>query len=222
MQEPQFVPYDQYVEYDEKEQTRRSEEFYQLLNRRRSVRQFSNRSVDLDVIKNCIRTAGTAPSGAHMQPWHFVVVSNQETKKQIRIAAEREEKSFYSERAPIEWLEALSNLGTDENKPYLETAPYLVVLFARNYGVRSDGTRFKHYYVSESVGIAAGMFISAIHNAGLVTLTHTPSPMGFLGEILERPDNERAFLLMPVGYPADSASVPNLKRKSLDDIVTYR
>ncbi len=222
MHDPEFVPYDSYVGYDTLVQSKRAEEFYHLLDRRRSVRQFSDTPVALEVIQDCIRAAGTAPSGAHMQPWHFVVVSSPEMKSQIRMAAEKEERSFYAERAPDEWLEALSHLGTDHNKPYLEIAPYLVVLFARNYGVRPDGTRFKHYYVSESVGIAAGMFIAAVHNAGLVTLTHTPSPMGFLGEILERPDNERAYLLMPVGYPAESVTVPNLKRKALEEIVTYR
>jgi nitroreductase len=157
-----------------------------------------------------------------MQPWHFVVVSDANTKRAIRTAAEKEEQAFYSGRAPKPWLKALSRLGTDEHKPYLEIAPYLVVLFAQNYGIDENGDRYKHYYVSESVGIAAGMFIAAVHNAGLATLTHTPSPMGFLSEILDRPDSERPFLLLPVGYPAADVSVPDITRKTLEEITSYR
>lgn len=222
MQSPQFIPYSTFAEYSEEEQLERASHFYQEMNRRRSVRQFSDRPVDIRIIHDCIRTAGTAPSGAHMQPWHFAVVSDPLVKKQIRQAAEKEEQAFYSGRAPEAWLEALSHIGTDDHKPYLEIAPYLVILFARNYGVNPDGSRYKHYYVSESVGIAAGMFISAIHNAGLATLTHTPSPMNFLADILDRPENERPFLLLPVGYPSRDAEVPDLKRKSLDEIASFR
>lgn len=219
----QFVPYSSFVRLPEDEQRKKSREFYEMMNRRRSVRSFSSEPVDIEIINDCIRTAGTAPSGAHMQPWHFVVVADPVIKKKIRAAAEKEEQAFYKGgRAPDEWLDALSHLGTDENKPYLEIAPYLVVLFARNYGINPDGSRYKHYYVSESVGIAAGMFIAAIHNAGLATLTHTPSPMNFLADILERPANERPYLLLPVGYPAETAEVPDLRRKSLDEISSFR
>ena len=222
MSNPEFVPYSEFVEYPAAEQQQRAQEFYEMLDRRRSIRAFSDRPVSLEVIQNCIRAASTAPSGAHMQPWHFVVVSDPEVKREIRAAAEKEEKAFYTGRAPEPWLKALQRLGTDEHKPYLETAPYLVVLFAQNYGVDENGDRYKHYYVSESVGIAAGMFIAAVHNAGLATLTHTPSPMGFLSEILDRPDSERPFLLLPVGYPAADVTVPDIDRKSLDQIASYR
>ena len=166
-------------------------------------------------------TAATAPSGANLQPWHFAVVSDPEIKKRIREAAEEEERAFYSGRAPDEWLEALSHLGTDEHKPFLETAPYLIVVFAQSHGVKPDGSTFKHYYVSESVGLATGMLIAAVHNAGLVSLTHTPSPMGFLNEVLGRPSNERAFLILVVGYPADDVEVPKITKKSLDEIATF-
>ncbi|NND71955.1 MAG: nitroreductase family protein [Rhodothermales bacterium] len=222
MSQPDFVPYTDFVEYEEEEQAQRSVDFYKMLDRRRSIRAFSDRKVELSVLQNCIRAAGTAPSGAHMQPWHFVVVSNPDTKRKIRIAAEKEEQAFYSGRAPEPWLEALSKLGTDEHKPYLETAPYLVVLFAQNYGIDADGVRHKHYYVSESVGIAAGMFIAAVQYAGLATLTHTPSPMKFLSEILERPESERPYLLLPVGYPAQDVTVPDIERKPLTEIASYR
>jgi nitroreductase len=222
MQTPDFVSYTDYLHFEPEEMVKRSQEFYELLDRRRSVRMFSDAAVDIEVLNNCIRAAGTAPSGAHMQPWHFVVVSDPGVKREIRIAAEKEEAAFYSGRAPKAWLDALSRLGTDENKEYLEIAPYLVILFAENYGLTEEGERYKHYYVSESVGIAAGMFIAAVHNAGLVTLTHTPSPMGFLSEILGRPDSERPFLLLPVGLPGEGVVVPNIERKGLEEIVSYR
>ncbi|MBI1880712.1 MAG: nitroreductase family protein, partial [Chloroflexi bacterium] len=179
------------------------------------------RPVPREIIQNCLLAAGTAPSGANMQPWHFVVVSDPTVKQQIRAAAEAEEREFYGGRAPEEWLEALAPLGTDEHKPFLETAPYLIVIFAQNYGLAPDGHKIKHYYVSESVGIATGILITAIHQAGLVSLTHTPSPMGFLSEILKRPPNERAYLILVVGYPSEDAQVPAISKKTLNEFVTF-
>jgi len=211
----------EYSEYPAEEMKRRAVDFYANIRRRRTVRDFSDRPVPREIIDNCLLAAGTAPSGANQQPWHFVVVSDRAIKKQIREAAEEEERAFYGGRASDEWLEALAHLGTDEHKPFLEIAPYLIVIFAQNYGIDDDGSRIKHYYVSESVGIATGMLIAAVHNAGLVSLTHTPSPMGFLGKILNRPPNERAFLILVVGYPAEDAQVPVITKKSLDDIATF-
>lgn len=211
-----------FTEYPPAEMKARATAFREELQRRRSVRDFSDRPVDRTVIEECVRAAGSAPSGANKQPWHFVVVSDPDVKHAIREAAEEEERTFYEERAPQEWLEALAPLGTDPNKPFLERAPYLIAIFAQNYGVRDDGSKEKHYYTSESVGIATGMLITALHHAGLATLTHTPSPMNFLNEILERPDNERAFLLLVVGYPADDATVPAIDKKPLSDIATFR
>ena len=198
----------------------RSQIFFENLSTRRTIRNFSDKPVDREVIENCIKTAGTAPSGANMQPWHFVLISDPAIKKQIRIAAEKEEREFYEQRAPKEWLEALAPLGTDDNKPYLETAPYLIAIFMQRFGKLSDGRKVKHYYGLESVGIATGMLITAIHNAGLASLTHTPSPMGFLNEILERPKNERPFLLLVVGHPAQDVRVPDIKRKDINEIMT--
>lgn len=198
----------------------RSRAFAAEMQRRRTVRQFSDRAVAREVIEACIETAGTAPSGAHQQPWRFVVISDPETKKAIRAAAEQAEAEFYA-TAPAEWLSALAPLGTDASKPYLETAPYLIAVFAERYGMNADGTRRTHYYVSESVGIASGFLIAALHNAGLVTLTHTPSPMGFLNKVLQRPSNERAMMLVVAGYPAADARVPDLTRKPLSEIATF-
>jgi iodotyrosine deiodinase len=198
----------------------RSQIFFENLSTRRTIRNFSDKPVDREVIENCIKTAGTAPSGANMQPWHFVLISNPKIKKQIRVAAEREEKEFYEKRAPKEWLEALAPLGTDNNKPYLETAPYLIAIFMQRYGKLPDGQEVKHYYGIESVGIATGMLITAIHDVGLASLTHTPSPMGFLNQILKRPKNERPFLLLVVGHPAKDAKVPDIKRKDINEIMT--
>ena len=198
----------------------RSQIFFENLSTRRTIRNFSDKPVDREVIANCIRSAGTAPSGANMQPWHFVLISEQTIKKQIRVAAEKEEKEFYEKRAPKEWLEVLAPLGTDNNKPYLETAPYLIAIFMQRYGKLPHGREVKHYYGLESVGIATGMLITAIHDAGLASLTHTPSPMGFLNEILERPKNERPFLLLVVGHPARDARVPDIKRKDINEIMT--
>ena len=195
---------------------------YEEMNRRRTTRHFSNEPVPRDLIELAIRTAGTAPSGAHQQPWTFVAVSSPELKQLIRFAAEREEHAFYHGKAPDEWIEAIRPLGTDEHKPHLTDAPWVVVLFRKTYGLREDGSRRTYYYTEESCGIAAGFFIAAVHRMGLVTLTHTPNPMGFLRDLLGRPANERAMLVMPVGYPAPDARVPDLSRKSLDEISVWR
>jgi nitroreductase len=189
------------------------------MQHRRSVRAFSREPVPYELVENAVATAGTAPSGAHQQPWTFVVVSDRETKRRIRAAAEAEERRGYESRMPDEWLEALRPLGTDWRKPHLEDAPYLVVVFEQAYGLRPDGTKTKHYYVRESVGIAVGFLLASLHAAGLATLTHTPSPMGFLREVLGRPENERPFVLVPVGYPAKTCVVPDLERKPLDAIL---
>ena len=207
---------------DTEEMIKRSELFYEKMNERRSVRFFSSEKVPDEVILNILKTAGSAPSGANKQPWTFVVVSDEELRKEIRIAAENEEKISYSERMPIEWLKDLAPLATDWRKPFLEEASHLIILFRQNYELGSDGTTKKHYYVSESVGIAAGFLIAAIHNAGLVTLTHTPSPMGFLGDILDRPKNEKAMIVFPVGYPAKDATIPLIAKKELDQFVIWK
>ena len=199
---------------------RRASSFKNEMLRRRTVRQFSGRPVSQQVIDDCLTVAGSAPSGANLQPWHFVAVADPEVKRKIRTAAEKEEQAFYHGRAPQEWLDALAPLGTDEHKDYLETAPYLIVIFAKNYGLTPQGKKIRYYYVTESVGIATGMLICAIHNAGLVSLTHTPSPMGFLNKLLERPSNERAFLILVVGYPGADAQVPDISKKPLPDILT--
>jgi nitroreductase len=198
----------------------RSRIFFENLSTRRTIRDFSDKPIEREVIENCIKTAGTAPSGANIQPWHFVLISDPTIKKQIRVAAEKEEKEFYKTRAPKEWLEALAPLGTDNIKPYLETAPYLIAIFMQRFGKLPDGRKMKHYYGLESVGISTGMLITAFHNAGLASLTHTPSPMGFLNKILERPKNERPFLLLVVGHPAEDARVPDIKRKDISEIMT--
>jgi nitroreductase len=221
MAKPKFISLKNFMEYTTDEMIKRSGTFYSDLKSRRTVRDFSDKNVPKEVIENCIKSAGTAPSGANMQPWHFVVVSNSEIKKKIRIAAEEEEKEFYSKRAPKEWLEALEPLGTDPNKPFLETAPYLIAIFYKSYDVLPDGRQVKQYYAMESTGIATGMLIAAIHNAGLVSLTHTPSPMNFLNDVLRRPKNERPFLLLVVGYPAKDAQVPDIKKKKLDEISSF-
>lgn len=218
---PVFVPLSTWREVPPAEMRRRSEEFADELARRRSVRQFSDRPIPEGVLAACLRAAATAPSGANLQPWHFVVVTDPGVKRAIREAAEREEREFYA-TAPAEWLQALAPLGTDEVKPYLETAPALVAIFAERYGERPDGARVTHYYVQESVGIAMGMLIAALHHAGVVTLTHTPSPMGFLNEILGRPAREKPVLLLVAGYPAADARVPDIVRKPLDEVVTWR
>ena len=215
------IPLAQYREYPVDEMRSRLEAFYEDVNRRRTVREFSDRPVPRDLIETALRAAGTAPSGANLQPWHFVVVSGLETKRRIREAAETEEREFYEHRAPEEWLAALRPLGTDEHKPFLETAPYLIAVFLQKYGELPDGRKVKHYYPAESTGLATGILITALHHAGLAALTHTPSPMKFLNEILGRPTSERPFLLLVVGYPADDARVPDISRKDLDEFVSF-
>ena len=216
-----FVPLPAYQTYSIEEMMRRAADFYSDIRRRRTVREYSDRPVPREVIENCLRAAGTAPSGANMQPWHFVVVGDAAVKHRIRIEAEKEEYEFYHHKAPQEWLDALAPLGTNEHKQFLETAPYLIVIFAQSYGLLPDGRKVKHYYAQESVGIAAGMLIAAIHHAGLVSLTHTPSPMGFLNDLLGRPAHERPFLILVVGYPADDATVPSITKKPLEEIATF-
>lgn len=221
MKQPKFIPLTAYQEYPVEEMRRRALEFYAEVRRRRTVREFSDRPVPREIIEDCLRAAGTAPNGANQQPWHFVVVTDPAVKKQIREAAEDEERTFYRERAPEDWLEALAPLGTDEHKPFLEIAPYLIVIFAQNYGVDAQGNKLKHYYVAESVGIATGLLITAVHHAGLASLTHTPSPMGFLNKILNRPPNERPFLILVVGYPQEGVQVPDIHKKSLAEIASF-
>lgn len=221
MYELTFIPHKDYFEYPVEEMKQRSAEFLTLMKRRRSVRDFSDRQIPRGIIEDCILAAGTAPNGANMQPWHFAVVSDPDLKKKIREGAEKEEYDFYHNRAPEEWIEALQPFGTDEHKPFLEKAPYLIAIFSKSYGVDDDGQKMKHYYVKESVGIATGMLITALHNAGLATLTHTPSPMGFLNKILERPENERPFLLLVVGYPEKDVKVPAITKKELNEIASF-
>lgn len=209
-----------YREYVEAEMLARAAAFADELNKRRTTRHFSDREVPRAVIEQCIRAAGTAPSGAHQQPWHFVVVSDPALKRRIRVAAEKAEREFYA-TAPPDWLAALEPLGTDAVKPYLETAPFLIAVFAERYGLNSDGSHRTHYYVNESVGIATGFLLAALHHSGLVALTHTPSPMGFLREALDRPVNEKPVMVVVTGYPAPDARVPRLERKGLHDIATF-
>ncbi len=196
-------------------------DFYQLMSKRRSVRDYSNKPVPASVLEDAILAAGTAPSGANMQPWHFVVVQDQEIKQKIREAAEIEERELYENRASEEWLDALAPLGTDANKPFLETAPALIAIFLKKVTIDDNGDKHKNYYTSESVGIATGVLITALHNAGLATLTHTPSPMKFLSQILERSSHERPFLLLVTGYPAEGTRVPDIERLPLDKIATF-
>jgi len=210
-----------YHEYAIDEMSARAISFCEQMQNRRTVRQFSSRPVLRDVIENCIRAASTAPSGANLQPWHFVLVTDPLVKHEIRVAAEEEEREFYTKRAPKEWLEALAPLGTDEHKPFLEDAPCLIAIFVERYGRLPTGKLVKHYYPKESVGIATGILITAIQHVGLVSLTHTPSPMKFLNEILGRPSHESPFLLLVVGYPAEEAVVPDIKRKSLEEVCTF-
>ncbi len=210
-----------FQKYTPAEMAQRAAEFCKEMQRRRTVRDFSARPVDPEIIADCIRTAGTAPNGANLQPWHFVVVSDPTVKRQIREGAEAEEHEFYTRRATDEWLEVLAPLGTDEHKPFLETAPYLIVIFGLTHTILPDGRKIKNYYVSESVGIATGMLIAALHHAGLATLTHTPSPMGFLNKILSRPSIERPFVVLVTGYPAEGAQVPDIQRKPFSEIASF-
>lgn len=220
MDDFRHVPY-QGTQYPGSAMEQRAGDYYELMRGRRSVRQFSDRPVPRRLIELAIMTAGTAPSGAHRQPWKFVAVDDAALKREIRIAAEKEEYESYHHRMSAEWLEALAPLGTDWHKPFLEVAPWLVICFAESRGIVPVGNPRKNYYVQESCGIACGLFIAAIHNMGLVTLTHTPSPMRFLRDILGRPSNERPYILFPVGYPAEDALVPSLERKKLDDLVQW-
>ena len=221
MTKTSFVSISNYTEYPLDEMKQRTAAFYSNMSRRRTVRHFSNRPVPQEIIEDCLLAAGTAPSGANMQPWHFVVVRDNAVKLQIRQEAEKEERNFYDNRAPKEWLDALEPLGTDEHKPFLETAPFLIAIFAQSYGLTPDGHHVKHYYVAESVGIATGLLITAIHQAGLVSLTHTPSPMGFLSKICGRPSNERPFLLLVGGYPSHDAVVPAITKKALNELASF-
>ena len=221
MAKAKLVPLDSYREYPPEEMIARAAAFRTDMQRRRSVRSFSSRPVARGVIEDCLLAAGSAPSGANMQPWSFVVVSAADVKRRIREAAEKEEYKFYKEQASEEWLGAISDLGTDWKKPFLETAPYLIVIFAQRYGLSPDGRKIKHYYVRDSVGIATGILIAAIHNAGLVCLPYTPSRMGFLNRVLDRRDNERASLILVVGYPEEGTTVPDLSKKTLDETTTF-
>ena len=215
-----FIPYE-HVEYPVDDMIDRSNSFYEFMNNRRSVRHFSNRKVPKSVVENIIRAASTAPSGANKQPWTFCVISNEELKNKVRKLAEAEEKESYARRMSDEWLEDLVPLGTNWEKEFIDTAPYIIVVMKKVYDMDEDGTKHSNYYVNESVGLACGLLIAAIHNAGLCTVTHTPSPMNFLTKALSRPENERAFLLMPIGYPTEDAQVPNIKRKTLSEVVVY-
>jgi len=216
----QLQPLD-FTELSITEMKQRAVDFRAHMQKRRTVRHFSDRPVPREIIEECLVTAGTAPNGANLQPWHFVVVSHPKVKHEIRVAAEEEEADFYHRRAPKEWLEALAPLGTDEHKPFLEAAPYLIAIFGKNHSELPDGRRVKNYYVHESVGIATGFLIAALHNAGLVSLTHTPSPMGFLNAILNRPSDEKPFLLLVAGFPAKDAEVPVIAKKPLTEISTF-
>lgn len=221
MSELDYVP--TLLEYDRpstEQSVSASRAFLTLMRRRRSVRSFSTDPVPFELIRNAIEAAGTAPSGAHQQPWSFVVVSDPELKRTIRVAAEEEERRSYNGRMSPAWIAALRKLGTDWRKPHIEEAPYVIVVFEQIYGVAGDGQKRKHYYVRESVGISVGFLLVALHTAGLATLTHTPSPMGFLQQLLARPANERAFALIPVGYPVEGCEVPELQPKPLDEILT--
>jgi nitroreductase len=221
MPEPEFVPLNQWREKTLEEMRAAARTFLETMQARRTVRDFSARPVPRDIIENCLLAAGTAPNGANRQPWKFVVVGDPELKQRIREEAEVEERAFYQEKAPKEWLDALAHLGTDENKPFLEQAPWLIVIFAESYERTPEGEKAKNYYVTESVGIATGMLITALHMAGLVTLTHTPSPMKFLNDLLGRPDNERPFLILVVGYPEEDARVPAITKKPIEDIAVF-
>ncbi|WP_339763498.1 nitroreductase family protein [uncultured Hoeflea sp.] len=199
-----------------------AQKFFNLMQARRTVRDFSADPVDPEIIRLAVRTAATAPSGANQQPWSFVAIGDPDTKRAIRLAAEEEERAFYNGRAGEEWLDALAHLGTDADKPFLETAPWLIVIFGQRWGTDAQDRKVKHYYVPESVSIAIGLLIASLHAAGLATLTHTPSPMGFLNQICDRPDNEKPFVLLVVGHPAENARVPAISRKSEDDVLFWK
>ena len=221
MTQPRFKALD-FTRLPPEEIVRRAREFHGAMSRRRTTRHFSTEPVPREAIELAIRTAGTAPSGAHQQPWTFVAISDPELKRKVRDAAEREEHENYHGRMPPEWLQALAPLGTDERKAHLTDAPWLVVVFRKSYGITADGVKLTHYYTQESVGIAVGFFIAAVHMMGLVTLTHTPNPMGFLSELLDRPQNEKAYLILPVGFPSEGASVPDIERLPLAEISVWK
>lgn len=221
MSEYNFKPHTDFKEYPSEEMKQRAKDFYEDIKRRRTIREFSSRPVSREVIEQCILAAGTAPNGANKQPWHFAVVESADIKKKLRDAAEDEEHEFYHRRATQDWLDDLEQFGTDEHKPFLEDAPYLIGIFSESYALDEKGNKEKNYYVKESVGIATGILITALHNAGLATLTHTPSPMGFLNEIMNRPENEKPFLLLVVGYPADDVKVPDIQKKDLKEISSF-
>lgn len=221
MPKPEFIPLPDYRQFPPEEMKKRAADFYEEIKKRRTVRDFSDQPVPVEVIQDAIKAAGTAPNGANLQPWHFVVVSDPAVKRKIRIEAEKAEKEFYNKKAPDEWLKALEPLGTDENKPYLETAPCLIVIFSKNYEETETGEKIQHYYVKESVGIATGILITALHHSGLATLTHTPNPMKFLNKVLDRPSNERAYLILVTGHPAENAKVPDITKKPLEEIATF-
>jgi nitroreductase len=209
------------VSFSEQEMIQRSKDFYEFMDRRRSVREFSDKDVPDEIIRNIIKTASTAPSGAHKQPWTFCVIRNKELKHRLRMLAEEEEKKNYESRMSERWLKDLAPLGTDDVKEFIDIAPWIIVVMKKSYDFDADGTKTNNYYVNESVGIASGFLIAAIHNAGLVTLTHTPSPMNFIAKALDRPDIEKPYLLLPVGYPANACKIPDLKRKEYEEIAIY-
>ena len=221
MKETKFTPFDDFTFYTPLEMKKRAQDFYTFIKKRRTVRLFSSRAIPEGVIEDCLLAAGTAPNGANKQPWHFTVVKDAAIKKKIRTAAEVEEHEFYNRRAPEDWLEDLVPFGTNEHKPFLETAPVLIGIFSQPYHINEQGQKEKHYYVKESVGIATGILITALHNAGLATLTHTPSPMGFLNIIMKRPSHEKAFLLLVVGYPETGVVVPDISKKNLNEIASF-
>jgi iodotyrosine deiodinase len=216
-----FRDYSEFIKLSETEMLSKSQEFLTYISNRKTVRDFSNEIVPIQIIKNCIKSAGTAPSGANLQPWHFVSINDFDTKKEIREKAEIEEQEFYNHRAPEEWLEAVKPFGTDAQKPFLENAPWLISIFVQKYSIENTGDKLKHYYAMESVGIATGILINALHYSGLATLTHTPSPMNFLNKILNRPTNEKPFLLLVVGYPKENAKVPEITKKPFNEIATF-
>src|SRR5438876_2093376 len=218
---PRLVPAPEIAQRDDSDLLERAQKFYENVQRRRTIRDFSDRMVSREVLEYCLRAAGTAPSGANLQPWHFVAVSDPAVKKEIRVAAEMEEKEFYQQRAPKAWLEALAPLGTDSRKPFLEIAPWLIAVFAQPLRILPDGTRSPTYYAIESVGIATGLLVTAVHSCGLVALTHTPSPMGFLNKILGRSSHEKPFVLLVVGHPAENALIPDIGRKPLEEISSF-
>jgi len=221
MTKAEFSSFTDYYEYSPEEMKKRSAEFYEEMKKRRTVRQFSDRPVPREIIEDCLRTAATAPSGANLQPWSFIVVTDPAVKRQIREDAEKTEREFYHKKATRKWVEDLKLLGTNEDKPFLKVAPYLIVVFAQRYGLLPDGSKKSHYYVNESAGIATGMLVTAVHHAGLVCLTYTPSKMGFLNQILSRPSDERPFLILVVGYPAKDTVLPKIHKKSLPDIAEF-